>query len=551
MKRNLLLFSLLALVLGFGAKAQTNTYSMVTSTADLYEGASFLFVGYADDGTAYAMGYQKSNNRFALTVSENGGVATVTPATDPTSQTAPFEFTLGTSNGHWTFFDALNNGYLYAAASDGNKLKTQSTLDANGEWVITFGDNGACEPVAQGSNTRNIMRFNDSDLTNVLFNCYASNSTIVDQVYIFIAGGQPTIDPEPSSYPTQFTAETERTTVNLEWNASTGAQLPRGYLVLGSTGAITVPADGTPVANDLNASDGHVAFNVMSGTECEFNGLMGNTTYNFAIFPYTNSGENINYKTDGTYPTVSVTTENVTCLVDTDFNGSLAPFTAYNVIGEQEWVSSSYSGVNFAKMSGYASGASNVNEDWLISPNLFANGKYESISISFENAYKFDGNALMVLVSGAYDGQGDPNDFQWEDITDEFDWSEGNYVWQESGELTLEIENANSLYIAFVYTSSAAEASTWEITDVEVYGMGYDAVEEVNASALNIYPNPANSNFSFNAENDATVEIIDMTGRTVMSVNAVAGENNVNVSELGSGVYFVRMGASVVKFVKK
>jgi len=549
MKRNLLLLSLLALVIGLGAKAQT--YTMATSASDLQDGASFLFVGFTDDGTAYAMGYQKSNNRFALIVNENGGVVTATPATDPTSQTEPFELTLGVSNGHWTFFDALNNGYLYAAASDGNKLKTQTTLDANGEWVVTFSGNGECEPVAQGSNTRNIMRFNDSDLENVLFNCYNSSSTITDKVYIFVEGGEPTIDPEPSNYPTNFTAEVERTTVELEWNASTGAQTPRGYLVIGSTSAITVPTDGTPVANDLNASDGHIAYNVLSGTECEFNGLLGNTTYNFAIFPYTNSGSNIDYKTDGTYPTASATTENVTCLVNTSFSGSLAPFTAYNVLGEQEWTPSSYSGVDFAKMSGYASGAANANEDWLISPNLFVNGKYESISVSFENAYKFDGNALMVMISGAYDGQGDPNDFQWEDITEDFDWSEGNYVWQESGEVTYNIENANALYIAFVYTSTAAAASTWEITDVEIYGSGYDAVEEVNASALNIHPNPASSSFSFNAENDATVEIIDMTGRTVLSVNAMAGENNVNVSELSNGVYFVKMGASVVKFVKK
>lgn len=549
MKRNLLLFSVLAFMFGFCAKAQT--YTMATSAADLQNGASFIFVGYADDGTAYAMGYQKSNNRFALMVSENGGSVTATPATDPTSQTEPFEFTLGTSNGHWTFFDALNNGYLYAAASDGNKLKTQSTLDANGEWVVTFGDDGACELVAQGSNTRKIMRFNDTDLTNVLFNCYASTSTIVDPVYIFVAGGQSTIDPEPSNYPTNFTAEVERNTVELEWNASTGAQTPRGYLVLGSTGSITVPADGTPVTNDLNASDGNVAFNVLSGTECEFSGLMANTTYNFAIFPFTNSGANIDYKTDGSYPTASATTENVASLVDTDFNGSLAPFTAYNVKGEQEWATSSYSGVNFAKMSGYASGSAFENEDWLISPNLFANGKYQSISVSFDNAYKFDGNALMVMISGAYDGQGDPNDFQWEDITDDFDWSAGEYAWQESGEMIYEIENANSLYIAFVYTSTDAAASTWEVTDVEIYGMGYDAVEEVSAQSLNIHPNPASSSFSFNVENDVTVEIIDMTGRVVMSVEAKAGENNVNVSELSNGVYFVKMDSSVAKFVKK
>jgi len=550
MKRNLLLLSLLTLIMGFGAKAQTNTYNMVTSTADLYEGAKVILVGYTENAdSAFIMSYQKSNNRHAVYTNQVGNSITTTVAVSATSETEPMEFTVGGSEGAWTFFDELKNGYLYAPGG-GNYLKTQTTLDNKGQWTITM-TSGACIPTSNGGVEQCYMHFNINHSGSPLFGCYKSTSNVTAPVYIFMAGGEPTIDPEPSNYPTNFTAEAERTTVELEWNASTGEQLPRGYLVIGAIGNITVPTDGVPVPNKLDASDGYVAYNVLSGTECEFSGLAGNTTYHFAIFPYTNSGENINYKTDGTYPTASATTENVTSLVDTDFSGSLAPFTAYNVIGEQEWTASSYSGVDFAKMNGYAGGASVQNEDWLISPNLFANGKYSSISVSFENAYKFDGNALAVMISGEYDGQGDPNDFQWEDVTEDFDWSAGNYAWQESGEVTYEISGANVLYIAFVYTSTATAASTWEVTDVEIYGMGYDAVEENNASALNIYPNPASSRISFNVENDATVEVIDMTGRTVMNINAVAGENNVNVSELSNGVYFVKMGASVVKFVKK
>lgn len=550
MKRNLLLFSLLTLVMGFSVKAQTNTYSMVTSTSELYVGAKVLLVGYNDAAdSAFMMSYQKSNNRHAVYTTQTGNSISTSVAVSATSETEPFEFTVGGSEGAWTFYDELKSGYLYAAGG-GNYLKTQTSLDSKGEWTISM-TNGACVFTSNGGVEQCYMRFNINHSGSPLFGCYKPTSNVTAPVYIFIAGGTPTLDPEPSNYPANFTAEAERTTIDLEWNASTGTQLPRGYLVVGSTGAITVPTDGTPVTNDFDAADGHVAFNVLSGTECEFSGLMGNTTYTFAIFPYTNSGENIDYKTDGTYPTASATTGNVTCLVDTDFDGSLAPFTAYNVTGEQEWTPSSYSGVNFAKMNGYASGSAFANEDWLISPNLFANGKYQSISVSFDNAFKFDGNALMVMISGAYDGQGDPNDFQWEDITDDFDWSAGDYVWQESGEVIYEIENANSLYIAFVYTSTDAAASTWEVTDVEIFGMGYNAVEEVSAQSLNIYPNPATSCFKFNIENDATVEIIDMTGRMVMSIEAKAGENNVNVSELGNGVYFVKMGASVVKFVKE
>lgn len=550
MKRNLLLFSLLAMVMGFGAMAQTNTYNMVTSTSELYVGAKVLLVGYNDAAdSAFMMSYQKSNNRHAVYTTQTGSSISTSVAVSATSDTEPFEFTVGGGEGAWTFYDEVKGGYLYAAGG-GNYLKTQTDLDSKGEWTISM-SNGACVPTSNGGVEQCYMHFNINHGGTPLFGCYKSTSNVTAPVYIFIAGGSPTLDPEPSNYPTQFTAEADRNTIGLSWAASTGAQLPRGYLVIGSTGTITVPTDGTPVANDLDAADGNVAYNVMSGTEAEFKQLAGNTTYNFAIFPFTNSGDGIDYKTDGTYPTASATTADSNCLLDVDFDGALAPFTAYNVTGTQEWSTSVYDGVPFAKMSGYASGASNVNEDWLISPNIFRNGSYNKVIISFLNCFNFDGDALKVMMSNEYDGVSDPTEYEWQDITSEFEWSEGGYVWQESGAATFDVTDSFKLFIAFRYTSTAAAASTWEVTNVEVYGEDYNAVEEVSATTFSVYPNPATSSFRFIAENGTMVEVIDMTGRMVMSVNAKAGENTVNVSELSNGVYFVKMGASIVKFVKE
>lgn len=538
------------MVMGFGAMAQTNTYNMVTSTSELYVGAKVLLVGYNDAAdSAFMMSYQKSNNRHAVYTTQTGSSISTSVAVSATSDTEPFEFTVGGGEGAWTFYDEVKGGYLYAAGG-GNYLKTQTDLDSKGEWTISM-SNGACVPTSNGGVEQCYMHFNINHGGTPLFGCYKSTSNVTAPVYIFIAGGSPTLDPEPSNYPTQFTAEADRNTIGLSWAASTGAQLPRGYLVIGSTGTITVPTDGTPVANDLDAADGNVAYNVMSGTEAEFKQLAGNTTYNFAIFPFTNSGDGIDYKTDGTYPTASATTADSNCLLDVDFDGALAPFTAYNVTGTQEWSTSVYDGVPFAKMSGYASGASNVNEDWLISPNIFRNGSYNKVIISFLNCFNFDGDALKVMMSNEYDGVSDPTEYEWQDITSEFEWSEGGYVWQESGAATFDVTDSFKLFIAFRYTSTAAAASTWEVTNVEVYGEDYNAVEEVSATTFSVYPNPATSSFRFIAENDTMVEVIDMTGRMVMSVNAKAGENTVNVSELSNGVYFVKMGASIVKFVKE
>ena len=95
--KKLLLF--LAIVLmGVGVMAQT-TYPKVTSESELNVGDKVLLVGFNDDGSAYAMSYQKSNNRHAVAINENGGIIVTTVATVASSQTEPFELTVGGSTG--------------------------------------------------------------------------------------------------------------------------------------------------------------------------------------------------------------------------------------------------------------------------------------------------------------------------------------------------------------------------------------------------------------------------------------------------------------------
>lgn len=534
--------------MGLGVMAQTNTYTKVTSTADLNAGDKVLLVGFDDNGTAFVMSYQKPNNRHALEIAVSGDAITTTVASSASSQTEPFEITIGESNGAWTFFDELNNGYL-CAPGGGNYLKTQAALDNKCEWTLAMDGDGFV-PTSNGGVEQNIMRYNS---TSTLFGCYKSSSTITGLVYIFKAGGAPVIDPEPSEYPTAFNAMIDRNSVTLTWAPSAGEQLPRGYVVIGSTGTINLPVDGTPIANDLNANNGTLAINVMynGANEYTFHQLPGNTSWTFAIFPYTNSQANIDYKTDGDYPTAAAEIGDTYCILYADFADGLEPFTAFSVEGDQEWTTAVYDGIPFAKMSGYASGAAHANEDWLISPNLFALGKYETLSISFNNAYKFDGEPLRVVVSNDYDGVSEPGEFTWVDLTDNFSWSAGDYAWQNSGIVMLEEIEGNVVYLAFVYESTDSAASTWEVTNVEVYGTGYDVVAENEAVSFNVYPNPATSVINVVAEGVAEAQIMDMAGRMMMSVNVNEGENAINVSELESGVYFVRMNGVVVKFVKR
>ena len=544
MKKTLLFLAVVLMSLSM--MAQTTTYTKITSPSQLSAGDKVLLVGFNADGQAFVMSYQKSNNRHAVEIEVDDDAITTTVAASSSSQTEPYELTIGGQPGAWTFFDELNNGYLYAPGG-GNYLRTQTTLDNKGEWIITFAADGGSTPVSNGGVEQNIMRYNK---TSTLFGCYKESSTTNDLVYIF-KGGTPTLDPEPSNYPTNFNASLDITKVTLTWTASTGEQLPRGYVVLGSTEGIEAPVDGIPVVNDTDPSDGFVAYNT-NDTDVYFDQLPANTTWLFAIFPYTNSGENIDYKTDGVYPTTSITTGDVTCIFASDFASGLAPFTAINIEGDQEWTTATYDGIPFAKMSGYSSSKVYYpNEDWLITPNILDGNTYESLTIAFMNAYKFDGDALQCLYSTNYDGMSDPTEstFTWTNITNNFEWSAGDYAWANTN-YTMNTSGMSALYVAFKYTCSNTAASTWEVADFKVYS-GYDAVEENETVLFNLYPNPAESSVNIVAENNANVQIFDMVGRTVMTCDVVEGVNTVSVADLESGVYFVRMNGVVVKFIKK
>ena len=115
--------------------------------------------------------------------------------------------------------------------------------------------------------------------------------------------------PEPSSHVTDFTAQPgvpAYSSIHLSWSDAAGAVVPAGYLVRGSVvsyAAITAPVDGIPVPS------GGLDKNIGSGVQaCTFSGLSSNATHYFKIFPYTNAGSSINYKTSEPVPAASAST---------------------------------------------------------------------------------------------------------------------------------------------------------------------------------------------------------------------------------------------------
>lgn len=171
---------------------------------------------------------------------------------------------------------------------------------------------------------------------------------------------------------------------------------------------------------------------------------------------------------------IKLTNPRFSPLLNETFDGGIAAWTAFSVAGAEVWTHSTTFGNpgSMAKMSGY-SGGNRTNEDWLISPvqNL---SSLTTATLSFDNAYKFTGDPIVVLVSRNYSGTGSPYaaGVTWTTLTGAA-LSSGNYVWTNSGNLSLAsfVGTGNStVYVAFKYTSSTTAASTWEVDNVKVLG---------------------------------------------------------------------------------
>mgnify|MGYP006277613509 CR=1 FL=1 len=362
------------------------------------------------------------------------------------------------------------------------------------------------------------------------------------------------VNPEPTNYPEDFSAEANGLNIELDWTDATGDQTPVAYLLIGSTDQqIDPPADGFPVEDDAELADGYGALNINYGVEeAVFTNLESSTTYYFELYPYTNGGSNIDYKTDGTPPATDATSPELYVFNYENFNDTtMGDWTQLSVVGpDQYWLVQDRYGVDDspnAKMTGY-DGGSIENEDWLISPGLDATQKNEE-KLEFWTATKYDGPQLKVKISGDYTGSGDPNAANWTEVDAQL--SPGEWEWTWSGSIDIEdIVMDNIFYVAFQYNSTSDEAATWEIDEIMITGKYTAGIGEQSAIAASIFPNPASDivhlNFGEINQRPAEVLVFDLNGKQMSSYAVSKGENQItiDVSKWESGLYLISINKS-------
>lgn len=188
---------------GFAKKESDEIYTLVTDASTLKMGDKVIIAAANAD---FAIGStQNTSNRPAAAVTKKNNTIV-----NPGEDVQVFTLEAGTNSNTYAF--NTGSGYIYAASSDKNYLKTQTTNDDNGSWTISCTAKGVATIKASGKNTHNLLKYNNSNSSNLLFSCYQKGQ---NDIAIF-SDGKGT-----GSVPTPPVIKAESTSVSLNHDDET------------------------------------------------------------------------------------------------------------------------------------------------------------------------------------------------------------------------------------------------------------------------------------------------------------------------------------------
>ncbi len=387
------------------------------------------------------------------------------------------------------------------------------------------------------------------------------NGVLITNATLWLAeSGTTTINPEPTGNVTNFSVSGSTSSeITLTWTDATGEQLPDAYLIKATNniGSISDPTDGTVENNSTYIQ------NVSYGTQSvTFTDFTASTTYEFKIYPYTNSGTDIDYLVSST-PTIQGSTTDCSIRLNylEDFEGTTPDtpvdfpcWTNYTEAGSVNWIFKNYESNNYAQMTAYNTN-DNSNIVWLITPPVLLDNSTDEI-LTFDTKTGFYvHDALSVWVSQDYDGT-DPTTATWTELSATFaadpvsgsDYSD----WVASGNIDLSGYNG-SVHIAFKYTGSDTndETTAFQLDNIAVNGQNLVAIETLNSNLPVIFPNPTNGQFNIKFETKYQISITDISGKLIYENPHAENNTVIDLSKQTKGIYFVKITQNNAVYVSK
>lgn len=225
-------------------------YEWVRDFSTLAAGDELVIVYQSSSTIATVMGNQDTNNFKYVDVNYASGItdkSVITIPQDKAAQATPIK--LEGSTGAWYFH--TKNGYLYAASSSKNHLKTASLAVAgdNAKAKIETDDDGAPTVKFLGTNTNNSLRYNTG---SSLFSCYSSGQNPVQIYRKILSNVAPTVTFSPASgtqvnYGTPVTI-TARTATSITYSVNNGDPIT----VEGTTATVIINTHTTIKATATN-----------------------------------------------------------------------------------------------------------------------------------------------------------------------------------------------------------------------------------------------------------------------------------------------------------
>jgi len=336
------------------------------------------------------------------------------------------------------------------------------------------------------------------------------NGRLITNASIWLADN--VILPEPTNNVTNFkVSNIFENTVTLTWDDATGGQLPNGYLVK----AVINPEIIIDPIDSVQEYDSKLAKNVYPGAESlTFTGLQHSTIYDFKIYSFTNSEENINYLVPSDQTAQAVTLEGADTISYDDFSDcSNSSWFAFSVEGKTDkWKCKS---AGYRDINGYGDEA---DEDWLIHSTIIDFDNYTEGSISFRSQERYTGPDLEIYYSSNYSGFGTPAGSEWTLLPYTFnDGSTGSSfsTWEDNRVDLSDLSGKVFLAFKYVATGEADFSEHWRLDDIKITGFPVIPAPEVMISFISGCNDSGTVTVSSNQSGDQTFYLRDSVGNAI------------------------------------